>query len=180
MSKSTDLPKNKLGGLNLNWAITQALAQFGPKAKIGEVRTFIINSYGKLGEKAVENDGSLSTALSSARKKMLDEGTKVPAANLKAAPVPTKVPAANLKATPVPTNGPAKLAPEIATPAPLSVIEQFRIYINSTVVPAQRSVQGGVSVAGSLLALKQAIAVVEDAQAKLGDNYEGVVKAFAG
>lgn len=118
------------------------------------MRTFLTNEYGEIGEKAIENDGSMSTALSAMRKKML-ESEKVP-------PVPV-----NVMATP----------PAVAT---LSVVEQFRIYVGSTLLPAQKAVSGGVAVAGSLSALKQAISVVEDAQAKLGDSYDSVVKAFAG
>lgn len=35
MSKPNDLPKNKMGGLNLNLAITQALTKLGPRPRSG-------------------------------------------------------------------------------------------------------------------------------------------------
>lgn len=167
MAKSTtpeNLPKNKMGGLNLNWAITQALNKFGVNAKIGDVREFISVNYGKLGKKAIENEGSLSTGLSAMRKKFRDEAGKVP---------------------PVPVNSGQVAAPQ-ATPRPdvvpvtngNSSSAVFANYVKTTLKPALTIVTKALETTdGDLAKLKQAIAEVEEAQKVFGNDLPTVIVA---
>ena len=158
----TDLPRNKQGGLNLNWAITQALAKLGDKAKIADVKKFIVTNYKKLGKDACENVGSLSTGISSMRKKLREESKKVP-------PVPVStngVPAPSAKSRPDQT----PVATASVTPA------AFGIYIKTTLKPAMTIVDKALDATnGNIAALKQAIAEVESAQKVFGDNLVAVV-----
>lgn len=70
---SSPVEKNAAGGLNLNWAIRQALDKIGVNAKHGEVKDFIEREYGKLGKEAAAKNASLSTGLSVMRKKLRRE-----------------------------------------------------------------------------------------------------------
>jgi len=140
------LPRNKKGGLNLNWAIRQALDKLGTDAKHGEVKTFIKAEYGNLGKKATENNGSLSTGVTVMRKKLREELSKVPA------PKAAKSAPAAVKTAPVP-----------ATPSDFGRLHD---YVVSVLKPAVEM----VAAAGDRTALKRALTVVEHAEASLGDD----------
>lgn len=170
MAKSTtpdtleNLPKNKMGGLNLNWAITQALNKFGVNAKISDVREFIAVNYGKLGKKAIENEGSLSTGLSAMRKKFRDEAGKVPPVPVNGGNVPVP------QATPRPDVVPASNGNGGSTSA------VFGNYVKTTLKPALVIVRKALEATdGDLVKLKQAIAEIEEAQKVFGNELPTVV-----
>lgn len=152
------LPKNRLGGLNLNWAIRQSLDSLGVDAKIADVRDFIHKNYGKPGKDATANDGSLSTALGVMRKKVREEQGKTP-------PVPAHAPNTVAKSE-------AKaMAPVVNTdtlphaPGPL---HGFKLHVSGTLAPALKLVGDAEAAAGGRDQLLKAMAVLDQAEKELG------------
>jgi hypothetical protein len=148
MSKRT-LPKNKTGGLNLNWAIGQALGELGLNAKIGDVRHYISEKYGALGKKAIQKNNSLSTGLSTMRKKMRDEKGKYP-------PVPAYT---------------VEVVSGVSTDA-----DRVGEYIKMKLRPAMDLVESVLKKTGYNFGdLQRAVAEIESAQKVFGQDLSGVV-----
>ena len=171
-----NLPQNKAGGLNLMWAVRQALEKLGVDTKIAQVRTFIETQYGPMGKKAVLNSGSLSTAIGTQRSKLRQEQTKAP-------PVPKDV-VKPVDCEVVPAVLTVKKAevvtkPEVKPPS----FEELGVFVKEKLTPALQLVEEveEVEKLSDRASLFLAFGVVDDAVKALGDRdrVKAVVAVFA-
>lgn len=137
-------PKNASGGLNMVWAVEQALKKLGVEAPNSDIRKFIAREYVKLGREAIDKKHAISNAMWATRKKVQLEIDSTP-------PVPMKPVIAAAVVAPVPAVIPSKvgIVTSLAKNAKghsKEVLLEFQNHVLDVIKPAMEVIEanGGI------------------------------------